>query len=152
MKEPLVSKLLRIALYIIFVLGVLGTVTLPFMLDFYTGYLYDAYYLEPGYRAFIMTFLISAAIPGLWAVLEMIRMLRSIPQGPFVMRNVRALGRIGVILFILAVLFFVKCMVYVTFLTMFCGILFVVCGLFAFTMANLFRQAVVFKEENDLTI
>jgi len=142
----------KIFLYIIFVLGVLGTLTLPFMLEFYTGYFYDAYYLEPGYRTFILTFMIVVAIPGLWIVLEMIWMLRSIPQDPFVMRNVRALNRIGVILLALAVLFFAKCFIYVTFLTMGCGFLFIVCGLFAFTLANLFRQAVAFKDENDLTI
>lgn len=152
MKEPLVSRALKISLYIIFVLGVLGTLTLPLMLEFYTGLFYDAYYLEPGYRTFILIFLFIAAIMGLWIVLEMIWMLRSIPQDPFVVRNVRSLNRIGVILLVLAVLFFAKCMVYVTFLTMGCGLLFIICGLFAFTLANLFRQAVAFKEENDLTI
>lgn len=152
MKEPLVSRALKISLYVIFVLGVLGTLTLPLMLEYYTGLFYDAYYLEPGYRTFIIIFLTIAAIMGLWIVLEMIWMLRSIPQDPFVMRNVRALTRIGVILLILSALFFGKCMVYVTFLTMCGGLLFIVCGLFAFTLANLFRRAVAFKEENDLTI
>lgn len=152
MKEPLVSRALKISLYIIFALGILGTLTLPLMLEFYTGLFYDAYYLEPGYRTFIIVFLTIAAIMGLWIVLEMIWMLRSIPKDPFVVRNVRALNRIGVILLVLAVLFFAKCAVYVTFLTMGCGLLFIICGLFAFTLANLIRQAVAFKEENDLTI
>ena len=152
MQEPLVSKVLKISLYSIFVLGVLGTLTLPFMLESYTGYFYDAYYLQPGYRAFILTFLILVAIPGLWIVLEMIWMLRSIPQDPFVGRNVHALNRIGIILFVLAAAFFAKCCMYITFLTLGCGFVFIVCGLFAFTMANLFSRAVVFKEENDLTI
>lgn len=152
MKEPLVSRALKIFLYVIFALGVLGTLTLPFALEFYTGCFYDAYYLEAGYRAFILTFMVAVAIPGLWIVLEMIWMLRSIPQGPFVTRNVRALNRIGFILLALAALFFAKCFLYVTFLTMGCGFLFIVCGLFAFTLASLFRQAVAFKEENDLTI
>lgn len=152
MREPIVSKALKISLYIIFALGVAGTVTLPFLLEFYTGILYDAYYLLPGYRMFILVFLMFVAVLGLWIILEMIRMLRSIPTDPFVMRNVLALKRIGVILLVLAALFFLKCLNYVTFLTMACGFGFIVCGLFAFTLSNLFRQAVVFKEENDLTI
>lgn len=152
MKEPVVSYVLKISLYIIFVLGVIGTVTLPFMLERYTGYFYDSYYLESGYRAFILVFMMSVAALGLWIVLELIGMLRSIARDPFVRRNVRALRRIGVIALALSGLFFAKCLWYVTFLTMGCGVLFVICGLFAFTLANLFRRAVDFKEENELTI
>lgn len=152
MKEPVVSKALKILLYIIFVLGVVWTATLPLMLDSYFRVLYDAYSLESGYHTFILVFLMLASALGLWIILEMIGMLRSIPQGPFIIRNVRALRRIGVILLALSALFFIKCVFYVTFLTMACGLLFILCGLFAFTMRDLFLQAVIFKDENDLTI
>ena len=152
MKGSLASRLLNIVLYIVFVLGILITITLPFMLERYIEYLYHTSYVEQGYHNFILAFLIVVAIPGLWIIWEMIRMLHSVQQGPFVMRNVRALNRIGVILFVLAVLFFVKCCVYITVLTMGCGVLFTIGGLFAFTLANLFHKAVIFKEENELTI
>jgi hypothetical protein len=152
MNEPLVSRYLRYALYVIFVLGVVGTVTLPFMLDFYMLFLYDAYSLRSGYRLFITLFLMGVAVPGLWIVLEMIWMLRSIPEGPFVARNVRALNRSGIILMLMAAAFFGKCFLYVTIMSLAAGLLLVVCGLFAFTLANLFGQAVAFREENDLTI
>lgn len=152
MKEPLVSKLLTGALYLVFLAGVLLTVTLPLMLEWYTGYFYDAYYLLPGYRRFILTFLIVVAVLGLWVVLEMIGMMRTIPTDPFVRRNVLALRRVGIIGLVIAALFFFKCILYVTFMTLLCGVILVICGLFAFTLSNLFRQAVTFKEENDLTI
>jgi len=152
MKESLASKALKITLYVIFGLGVVGTLTLSLMLESYTKFLYDAYYLLPGYRRFILAFLMVAAALGLWIMWEMIAMLRSIPQDPFVERNVKSLRRIGVVLIGLSALFFLKCLYYVTFLTMACGFLFVVCGLFAFTLCNLFKQAVAFKQENDLTI
>jgi len=152
MREPLVSWVLKISLYIILVIGIAGTITLPFMLESYTRIFYDAEYMEPGYRAFIIAFMISVAIPGLWIILEMIRMLRSIPQDPFSMRNVRALSRIGAILLVISAMFLVKCLVDFSFLTLGCLFFFLVCGLFAFTLSNLFRQAVIYKEENDLTI
>ena len=79
-------------------------------------------------------------------------MLRSIPSGPFVMRNVHALYRIGVVFFVLAAAFLGKCFVFLTFLTLFCTAFFVGSGLFAFTLAALIRQSVVFREENELTI
>ena len=145
MKEPLVSRILRYALYAVFVLGAVGTVTLPFMLDTYSRILLDAYYPESGYRTFILIFLMTAAVAGLWIVGEMIFMLRSIPKGPFVRRNVRALRRIGVIFLLLALAFLGKCLVYVTFLTLLCGLLFIGAGLFAFTLAALIGQAIVFR-------
>ena len=152
MKEPVVSRILKYALYAVFVLGVIATATLPFMLDRYFTILYDVYSVESGYRLFILIFLTAIALSSLWIVLEMIWMLRSIPQGPFVMRNVRALNRIGVVFFTMAAAFLGKCLLYVTFLTLLCGFLFIGGALFAFTFSALIRQAIVFKEENELTI
>jgi len=152
MKEPLVSRILKYALYALFVIGAAVTLTLPFMLDKYASVLYDAYYLQPGYRMFILIFLTGAAIPILWILLEMIFMMRSIPKGPFVIRNVRALNRIGFLFLTLAAAFLGKCALYITILTLLCGFLFIGAALFAFTLSALIRQAVKFREENDLTI
>ena len=152
MKEPLVSRLLKFVLYAVFVIGVVGSATLPLMLDRYLFILYGAQTLEPGYRTFILLFLMGASILCLWIILEMVWMMRSIAKGPFVMRNVHALNRIGAIFLGLAAAFFVKCMLYITLMTLFCGFLFIGGGLFAFTLAALIHQAVIFKEENDLTI
>jgi len=153
MRETLASRILRYTLYGVFFLAVLLTVTLPFMLDFYFDILYDAYYsLRPNYRTFIMPFLMFVGASGAWIVFEMIRMLHSISTSPFVARNVRALKRVGIILFILAAAFFGKCFIYNTFLTMVGAVIFFIACLFAFTLASLFKQAVAFREENDLTI
>jgi len=152
MKESRMCKALRAALYVVFVLGILGTVTLPWMLDTYMRILYDAYYLLPGYRRFILAFLMIVGAFSLWAVWEMIVMMRSIPSDPFIAGNVRALRRVGLILLVLAGLFLLKCLYYVTFLTMACGLMLILCGLLAFTLSNLFGQAVAYKEELDLTI
>ena len=152
MREPLASRILRITLYGVLAAIIFLVVTLPFMLDTYFKLLYDAYYLQPGYRAFITTFLMFAGACGAWVLLEEILMLRSITTGPFVSRNVRALKRVGVILAVLALAFFGKCFVYTTFLTMVGAVIFALASLFAFTLASLFSQAVAFREENDLTI
>jgi len=152
MKEQLASRILKISLYVIFVLGIIGTATLPFMLEYYAGLFYDSFFVVPGYRLFIIIFLTSVAIPGLWIIWEMILMLRSIPKGPFIKRNVQALNRIGFILLGISALFFAKLLFYITFLTMASGFIFLIFGIFAFTLASLFKQAVIYKEENDLTI
>jgi len=152
MKEPLFSRILKYALYAAFVTGVIGTISMPYMLETYTYLVHGTAHLSSAYRAFILPFLMIVAIPCLWTVLEMILMLRSIPKGPFVMRNVHALYRIGILFFVLALAFFSKCFVFLTFLTLFCAFFFIGSGLFSFTLAALIRQSIVFREENDLTI
>ena len=159
MKETLFSKILQYALYAAFIAGVTGVVTLPIMRGFYSDVIHEVFSVGVAYRAFIMPFIAVMAIPCLWIVLEMILMLRSVPKDPFVMRNVHALYRIGIIFFVLALAFMVKCLIFLLpsavllmVLTLACIFLFVMFGLFAFTLAALIRQAVVFREENDLTI
>ena len=152
MKETLSTRILKFSLYIIFAVGIFGTATLPFMFDFYTGLFNVVTYTREWERILITVFLISVAIPGLWIIFEMILMMRSISSGPFIMRNVYALRRCGVILLVITAMFLLKCFVDYTFLTMACVFLFLICGFFAFTLSNLFRQAVIFKEENELTI
>jgi len=159
MKEPLVSRILKYALYTVFVVGILITITLPYMLDTYSYIFndtlskpYGALSVPSGYRGFILVFLRVVAVPGLWIVLEMIGMLRSIPKDPFVKRNVQALNRIGIIFLLLSTAFFFKCLWYITFLTLVCALFFIGSGLFAFTLATLIRQSIVFREENELTI
>jgi hypothetical protein len=152
MKISLMSRMLLYALYAGFAAAILITASLPFLLDFYSRLLYDAYALAPGYRAFILPFLLFFGAAGIWVILELIWMLRSIPRGPFIMRNVLALKRVGFIFLALGAEFFVKCFFYATFLTMLGCVIFLLGGMFAFTLANLFRQAVAYREENDLTI
>jgi len=151
MKEPILSCILKYSLYAAFVIGLIMTVTLPLMIDAYAG-LIGFGTLGQSYRAFIVPFLMVAAMPSLWIVLEMIGMMRSIPKDPFIMRNVRALNRIGFIFFLLSAIFFVKCLFYISFLTLVCTFFFIGSGLFSFTLAALIRQSIVFREENDLTI
>jgi len=152
MKEPIVSSILRYALYAVFVIGVFFAASLPFMLDRYVYIISGHTSVGANYRAFIMPFLMGISLPCLWITMEMILMLRSIPKGPFVKRNVFALHRTGIAFLLLAAAFVIKCFIFFTFLTMLCAMLFIGGGLFSFTLAALIRQSVVFREENDLTI
>ena len=152
MKEPLVSRILRYSLYLIFCLGLCIILTLPMLLDIYSLYLYDSYSLHQGYRTFILAFLVLIGCLGLWVIADLIFMLRTISTDPFLQRNVRALKRIGAIALVIALLFFFKCLWYITFLTIVCGIVFLFCSLVIFTVGMLFARAVQYKEENELTI
>ncbi len=152
MKEPLVARALRIVLYVVFFVGLFTVVTLPFLLEQYAMLLYDAYYVQEPYRIFLLTFLMTVGALGLFVVGDLILVLHTIPKDPFIRRNVRALRRIGAMVLVISLLFFLKCLSYVTFLTLVCGIAFLICSLVVFTVALLFARAVGYKEENELTI
>ena len=152
MKEPIFSRILKYSLYAAFLVGLIGAATLPLTIDAFFGTFRGARSLLPQYRAFILPFLMAIAVPCLWVVVEMILMLNSIPKGPFVMRNVHALYRIGVVFFVLAAAFFGWCFVFFNILVFAGGFFMIGSGLFSFTLAALIRQAVVLREENDLTI
>jgi len=152
MTEPVYAKILKYALYAAFVVGIIFVISLPFMLESYIYLIHGTSNINPQYRAFIIPFLLGVGVLSLWAILEMVMMLRSIAENPFVLRNVKALYRIGVLALVLSVAFTVKCFLFFTILTMFCAFLFTGAGLFAFTLAALIRQSIVFREENELTI
>ena len=152
MREPLVARILRYFMYAVLAVGVVMLATLPWMLDEYMKVLFDAYYTSESYRTFVIVFLEAAGIVALWVAVELVLILHTIRRDPFVGRNVRALRRIGALALVLAALFFAKCVRYVTFLTIICGIVFVVCALVIFTVGVLFQKAVRYKEENELTI
>ena len=152
LKESAAAKILRIILYVIFIAGFAVTVTMPFMIDAYMKILYDAYIVHEGYKFFITMFLMVVGALGLFIIFELIVMLRTMLKNPFIKRNVKSLNLIGITAFITAALFFVKCFLYVTIMTLLGGICLVILGLFAMTLADLFKKAVEYKEENDLTI
>jgi len=151
-KESAASKILRIILYIIFIVGIIITVTMPFMIKTYIEILRDNYEIHTGYKIFITIFLMVVGTLGIFIIFELIIMLRTITKNPFIKRNVKSLNIIGITAFIIAALFFTKCLLYITIMTLIGGVCLVILGLFALVLADLFKKAVEYKEENDLTI
>ena len=151
MKEPLVSRILRYTLYVVFCLGAIVVIALPVLLKQYAQ-LYDGFYAQEQYRTFIWAFLTLIGLMALWVVIDLIRILRTIPKDPFIEKNVKALKRIGIVAMVMSILFFLKCIYYITFLTFVCAVVLLICSLIVFTLSVLFAQAVRYKEENELTI
>lgn len=152
MKEPVVSRILRCVLYVGFCVGAAAVITLPFMFNRYAEILHDGYLYASNYKIFITVFLMIAGLLGLWIIAELIFVMRTIRGDPFVRRNVTALRRIGSAALAIGNMFIIKCIPFLTFLTLVSGVVFIVCALVVFTLCALFAQAVRYKEENELTI
>ena len=100
-----------------------------------------------------LIFMYIGALLALWLLAEFLLIMRTVQRGqPFVLRNVRSLLHIAICCGICA-----ADMLFMVFVTP--SVTLGICaGILAFGMlcaivlAHVFRQAVLFKEENDLTI
>jgi hypothetical protein len=68
------------------------------------------------------------------------------------MGNVKSLRMISIMCYAISVCFIVKIIFYNSFLTIIIAMMFIIAGLFCTILSEVFRQAVIVKEENDLTI
>ncbi len=151
MKTSVAAKLLQYVLFVACALDILTTASLPFLLNTYSLWIYGGI-ITSRFFLFLLCFLMIFGLIGAWILVELILMIRSIATDPFVMRNAQALKRIGFLAIGAGLLFFGKCIWFPTPLTLICGLVFIVCALFSWTLCGLFSQAVHFKEENSLTI
>ncbi len=152
MRESLVNRLTEALLYAVFCAGCALWLALPFFLDPLLVLFADAYIVLPSYKEFVLVFLMLVGAAGLYILFELIRLFRTLRGDPFVLRNVKALKRMGASALVVTALFAGKCAVYFTPMTLVCALLILLLSLFAFVLANLFEKAVEYKLENELTI
>ena len=143
---------LKWILYALFGAGLLLTLSVPFRLTPYMRFTRDMYASVAEYNSFILVFLLAVGGLGLWIIAELIMMVRTTHTDPFVLRNAKALRRIGYVAMGIAVLFFMKYAFYPTLLTALCGGMLTLLSLFALALAQLFWRAALLIEDSDLTI
>ncbi len=144
------SKALRICLQITFVIGLFVTVFLSFILKRYFGWYF---YHNSIYYWACVVLITPCGICTLCIIWQLISMLKTIHnKNPFVQKNVTGLRRIAISSFIISLMFFVLMYFNPTMLTFAIGYIFLIAGFLFIVMAGLFKKAVEYKDENDLTI
>ncbi len=151
MHKTFVARCTEVLLYAVFCCGCALWLALPFFLDPLLIIFADEFIAAASYKEF-MVFLMLVGAAGLYILFELIRLFRTLGGDPFVIRNAKALKRMGVSALVVTALFIVKCLVFFTPMTLVCALIILLLGLFAFVLANLFEKAVEFKLENELTI
>lgn len=144
------SSFVKLFLDLVFAGGIFLYISLPFTLKWYFNLLSNTsgenYY-------FMMGFLYISGLFCLSIVYELRKIFKTLTaMNPFIMENVKSLKSMAISGFAVAVCYIVKVIFYNTILTMIVTMIFIIAGLFAFILSEVFRQAVIFKEENDLTI
>jgi len=132
-------------------LGGLGIlITLPYLLKWYMSVLYET--SSENYN-FLLGFLYVTGIICIFLVNEIRKIFKTLNRrNPFMLDNVKSLNRIGISSFLIAAAYVLKIFLYNSVLTVIIAMIFIIAGLFSVVLAEVFRQAIAVKEENDLTI
>ena len=145
-----ITRFTKAVLDIMFVLGILITATLPFLLKTYGKY------VEPGIEKYIWQNSVVLGLCGIFSLMivwELRKMFKTvIADDCFVRNNVTSLKKMSI--YSVGIVFFMaeKCLFIITLATMAIMMVFIIAGLFSRVLAQVFDKAVTYKLENDLTI
>lgn len=149
MRSLLLNRFTKLCLDIMFYSGVLITLTVPVSFRFL-----GIYYPNIGkhYLSMCVIFMLCGFF-ALWIIYYLRRIFRTIlTEDCFVEENVRSLKRMGFASFIIALLSVFRLFFVVTPATLAIILVFFIAGLFSLVLAQVFAQAVAYKQENDFTI
>lgn len=145
-----ITRFTKAVLDIMFVLGILITATLPFLLKTYGKY------VEPGIEKYIWQNSVVLGLCGIFSLMivwELRKMFKTvIADDCFVRSNVTSLKKMSIYSVGIVVFMAVKCLFNITLATMAIMMVFIIAGLFSRVLAQVFDKAVAYKLENDLTI
>lgn len=144
------SGVVKLMLDLVFIGGIGIFISLPLSLKWYVNTMYQI--SEKNYW-FLLVFLYVTGFFCLLIVNEMRKIFKNLNRrNPFIMDNVRSLKRIAAASFVISAAYTVKILVYNSFFTIILAMVFIIAGLFSLILGEVFNQAVIVKEENDLTI
>ncbi len=149
-EKSLTHYISKAAVDVLFYLSIVCTIMVPFV----ASWLFD--WINYSNSEYLTVFTIILFISGLCCVyilFNLKQMYRSLLVGnPFVDKNVNHLRKIAVSCSIVALIYAVKCLFLFTFAAIVISMIFVVGTLFCLTLKDLFKQAINYKLENELTI
>ncbi len=142
------SAIIAIGIKIVFVMGIIITVTLPFLLKTYV----EIFNPVLDYNAALIILYVSS-IPALIIVYQFIKIFATLKQdNPFIMENVKSLKVISVCSIIIAIEYVIGIFFIVSVFEIILIAVFIITWLGGYILAELLKRAIEYKEENELTI
>ncbi|MDE6433125.1 MAG: DUF2975 domain-containing protein [Lachnospiraceae bacterium] len=143
------TKFTKFFLDFMFYCGILVTITIPLSFKFLGNYYPN---ISNNYIAMCIIFILCGFL-ALWIIYYLRRIFQTvIAKDCFVEENVTALKRMGGASFFISLITFVRLFFVVTPATLVIILVFFIAGLFSLVLAQVFAQAVSYKQENDFTI
>ena len=150
--QKFTHRLTKILIEIMFYGGILVCVLLP--LPFIRSPL--AFWLgqpHPDTMIKHLAILISAGLSAIYILYQLKIIFKTLINGnPFIHENVSCLRKCGVASFMIAIIFSIRISFWLTASSMIIVILCTLLGLFCLTLKDVFKQAIIYKEENDWTV
>lgn len=149
MHSNFLSKFTKFCLDFMFYCGILVTITVPLSFKFL-----GIYYPNIGNHYIIMCMIFMlCGVLALWIIYHLRCIFRTvIEEDCFVEENVTSLKRMGTASFFISFVTLIRLFFVVTPATLIIILVFFIVGLFSLVLAQVFAQAISYKQENDFTI
>ena len=143
-----ISNLIKIGLQIVFIIGLGIIAFLPFLLKIYTTYINPYLKYLPA-----LILLYASGIPALVIVNRFIHIFDNLKlENPFIEENVLYLKTVSICSLIIAIEYFVGLIIIKSVFAVVMVGTFIIAWLGLYILSELLKQAIKYKEENDLTI
>ncbi len=144
-----ISNYIRICLQLVFIGGTLILITLPFLLNYYL----QLFNLPTDIYPPTLTLLYVSGIPALIIIYQFIKLFESLKDAnPFVTKNSNYLKTSSFCSLIIAIEYFISIFIFKSVFTIIIMMIFIIAWIGLYILSELFKQAINYKEENDLTI
>lgn len=142
------SNVIKIGLQMVFILGIIVIILLPFWLKLYCDYINQRLVYLPS-----LILLYVSGIPGLIIVREFINLFHTLKEdNPFILKNVKHLKICSICSFIITMEYLVGIFITKSVFSIVVVGVFTIAWLGLYILAELLKQAIKYKEENELTI
>lgn len=151
MKASLLNRFTLLLLYLCLVAGVAFLVFLPWLLPQMLAL--SGFAGAEGWRYIVaLSCWMLGSAGGLFILLVLIRMMKSLAGDPFLLANAMRLRRLGMIALCMAGLTVIALALYFQPMLLFVAMAELLCALFSLVLCGVFQKAVEYREENALTI
>ncbi|MCL2873730.1 MAG: DUF2975 domain-containing protein [Defluviitaleaceae bacterium] len=141
--------LTKVLVDIMFYGGIAACIILPFLLPQIWGFLN----VSESIRATYTIIVLSAGVCSVYIVYQLKLMFKTLLCGnPFVDQNVSSLRKCAVASALIAIIFIIRLFLWFTIGVAIMVTIFCLLSLFSLTLKDLFKQAVIYKEETDWTV
>lgn len=131
--------------------GIVSVLAVPWLGKYFYLWFYNGNY--PYFYSITVPFLCCSGIFAVLILFYLKKMFRTLLGGnPFVEENIRCFRKMAVFCACISVIAIVKCFLLFSPAALIIIVVFSIGTLFCLTLKDIFKQAISYKEENDLTI
>lgn len=148
-KKSIVHYVTKICVDVLFYVGIICCLLVPFS----SSWLVKYFNFVGKATTFMIIVLLLSGSASVYILYQLKVIFKTLLIGnPFISANVTCLRKISVASILISIIYVVKCFFSFTIATVVIIVIFIIASLFCLTLKDLFKQAIYFKEENDLTV